>query len=79
MLRFMEESLDAYFAMPAEQYPELLQQLVAGLDKALQRYVTQTVSPCGGYYFRHSLNERWSKFYWLNTRCQGCVTKLVAE
>lgn len=43
----MEESLDAYFAMPAEQYPDLLEQLVAGLDSALQRYVTQTVNPCG--------------------------------
>lgn len=47
VLRFMEESLDAYFAMPAEQYPDLLEQLVAGLDSALQRYVTQTVNPCG--------------------------------
>lgn len=56
MLRFMEESLDAFFAMPVEQYPELLQQLVAGLDKALQRYVWQTVNPCGGY----SLCEQWS-------------------
>ncbi|KAG0560384.1 hypothetical protein M758_10G172500 [Ceratodon purpureus] len=47
VLRFMEESLDAFFAMPAEQFPELLQQLVEGLDKALQRYVNQTVNPCG--------------------------------
>lgn len=55
VLRFMEESLDAYFAMPAEQYPDLLQELVAGLDRALQRYVTQTVNSCGGYSFRFFL------------------------
>ena len=45
----MEESLDAFFAMPVEQFPELLEQLVAGLDRALERYVNQTVSPCGEY------------------------------
>lgn len=47
VLRIVEESLDTFFAMPSEQYPDLLQELVAGLDKGLQRYVTQTVNSCG--------------------------------
>jgi hypothetical protein len=59
VLRFMEESLDAFFAMPAEQFPELLQELVAGLDKALQRYVNQTVDPCGGYRVSYCLCVQW--------------------
>lgn len=47
VLRILEESLEAFFAMPTAQFSELLKDLVTGLDKALQHYVTQTVVPCG--------------------------------
>lgn len=70
----MEESLDAYFAMPAEQYPDLLEQLVAGLDSALQRYVTQTVNPCGEYHVLLSTNF---KYHGLNRKYDLCALKLL--
>ncbi|XP_024384353.1 protein unc-13 homolog [Physcomitrium patens] len=47
VLRIVEESLDTFFEMPAEQYPELLQELASGLDKALHHYIVQTVKSCG--------------------------------
>lgn len=56
VLRIMEETLDAFFAMPAAQFPELLVELVIGLDKALQHYITQAVEPCGGSLFLFSFS-----------------------
>jgi hypothetical protein len=49
VLRIADETLDAFFALPVSQFPEPVQELVAGLDKALQGYATQIVAPCGEY------------------------------
>jgi hypothetical protein len=50
VLRIADETLDAFFALPVSQFPEVLQDLVTGLDEALQSYASQIIAPCGGYY-----------------------------
>jgi hypothetical protein len=50
VLCIADETLDAFFALPVSQFPEVLQDLVTGLDEALQSYASQIIAPCGGYY-----------------------------
>jgi hypothetical protein len=47
VLRIVEETLDAFFELPLSQHSDLFPDLVAGLDRALQRYISQTKSGCG--------------------------------
>lgn len=47
ILRIVEETLDAFFELPLSQHSDLLPDLVAGFDRALQRYISQVKSGCG--------------------------------
>lgn len=47
VLRIIDETLDAYFQLPIPMHPALLPDLVAGLDKCLQYYVSKAKSGCG--------------------------------
>jgi len=64
VLRIADETLDAFFALPVSQFPEVLQDLVTGLDEALQSYASQIIAPCGGYYCITALDlEQWDSAY----------------
>ncbi|KAI3454092.1 hypothetical protein Pfo_010755 [Paulownia fortunei] len=47
VLRIVDETLDAFFQLPIPTHPALLPDLVTGLDKCLQYYVTKAKSGCG--------------------------------
>lgn len=47
ILRMVDETLDAYFALPVSQFTDLLQELVNRLDVVLENYANQTIAPCG--------------------------------
>lgn len=47
VLRIIDETLDAYFQLPIPMHPALLPDLVAGLDRCLQYYITKAKSSCG--------------------------------
>jgi hypothetical protein len=47
----VDETLDAYFALPVSQFPDLLQDLVNGIDIQLQNYATEAIGSCGKSYF----------------------------
>ncbi|CAI9784904.1 unnamed protein product [Fraxinus pennsylvanica] len=47
VLRLVDETLDAYFQLPIPLHPALLPDLMTGLDKCLQFYVTKAKSGCG--------------------------------
>ncbi|GAV65539.1 DUF810 domain-containing protein [Cephalotus follicularis] len=47
VLRIIDETLDAYFQLPIPMHPALLPDLMTGLDKCLQYYVTKAKSGCG--------------------------------
>ncbi|KAL1291094.1 hypothetical protein HN51_059638 [Arachis hypogaea] len=47
VLRIMNETLDAYFQLPIPMHPALLPEVMAGLDRCLQYYVTKAKSGCG--------------------------------
>lgn len=47
LLRIVDETLDAYFALPVSQFPDLLQDLVNGIDIQLQNYATEAIGSCG--------------------------------
>ncbi|XP_022132004.1 uncharacterized protein LOC111004977 [Momordica charantia] len=47
VLRIIDETLDAYFQLPIPMHPALLPDLVAGLDRCLQYYITKAKSGCG--------------------------------
>lgn len=47
VLRIFDETLDAFFLLPIPMHPALLPDLVAGLDRCLQYYVTKAKSGCG--------------------------------
>jgi hypothetical protein len=51
LLRIVDETLDAYFALPVSQFPDLLQDLVNGIDIQLQNYATEAIGSCGKSYF----------------------------
>ncbi|XP_057478362.1 LOW QUALITY PROTEIN: protein unc-13 homolog [Actinidia eriantha] len=47
VLRIIDETLDAYFQLPILMHPALLPDLMAGLDRCLQYYITKAKSGCG--------------------------------
>lgn len=47
VLRIIDENLDAFFLLPIPMHPALLPDLVTGLDRCLQYYVTKAKSGCG--------------------------------
>nr|GLL17077.1 uncharacterized protein LOC109190978 [Ipomoea trifida]GMC51231.1 protein unc-13 homolog [Ipomoea batatas] len=47
LLRVLDETMDAFFQLPIPMHPALLPDLMAGLDRCLQYYVTKTKSGCG--------------------------------
>lgn len=47
VLRVIDETLDAFFQLPIPMHPALLPDLMVGLDKCLQYYVTKAKSGCG--------------------------------
>lgn len=47
VLRVIDEILDAFFQLPIPMHPELLPDLVAGLDRCLQYYVSKAKSGSG--------------------------------
>ncbi|KAJ7566063.1 hypothetical protein O6H91_02G086600 [Diphasiastrum complanatum] len=47
VLRMVEETLDAFFALPISEHPNILQELIDGVDRGLQLYVSQTVGAFG--------------------------------
>ncbi|KAL6980100.1 hypothetical protein U1Q18_021749 [Sarracenia purpurea var. burkii] len=47
VLRIIDETLDAYFQLPIPMHPALLPDLMAGLDRCLQYYITKAKSGCG--------------------------------
>ncbi|PRQ27524.1 hypothetical protein RchiOBHm_Chr6g0306221 [Rosa chinensis] len=47
VLRIFDETLVAFFQLPIPMHPALLPDLMAGLDRCLQYYVTKTKSGCG--------------------------------
>ncbi|CAK9184882.1 unnamed protein product [Ilex paraguariensis] len=46
-LRILNETLDAFFQLPIPMHPALLPELIAGLDRCLQYYITKAKSGCG--------------------------------
>ncbi|KMT18044.1 hypothetical protein BVRB_2g032370 [Beta vulgaris subsp. vulgaris] len=47
VLRIIDEILDAFFQLPIPMHPPLLPDLVSGLDRCLQYYVSKAKSGCG--------------------------------
>ncbi|BBN09485.1 hypothetical protein MPTK1_4g20090 [Marchantia polymorpha subsp. ruderalis] len=47
VLRMMEETMDAFFALPISQDPQYVEQLVSGVESAVQLYCEKTISACG--------------------------------
>ncbi|PON67819.1 hypothetical protein PanWU01x14_099870 [Parasponia andersonii] len=47
VLRIFDETLEAYFRLPIPMHPSLLPDLIAGLDRCLQYYITKAKSGCG--------------------------------
>ncbi|KAM1022433.1 hypothetical protein ACFX15_042569 [Malus domestica] len=47
VLRIFDETLEAFFQLPIPMHPALLPDLMTGLDRCLQYYVTKAKSGCG--------------------------------
>ncbi|KAM0973627.1 hypothetical protein TB2_016538 [Malus domestica] len=47
VLRILDETLEAFFQLPIPMHPALLPDLMTGLDRCLQYYVTKAKSGCG--------------------------------
>ncbi|KAJ7958818.1 Retinol dehydrogenase 13 [Quillaja saponaria] len=47
VLRTIDETLDAFFHLPIPMHPALLPDLMNGLDRSLQYYITKAKSGCG--------------------------------
>ncbi|KAF3446403.1 hypothetical protein FNV43_RR11582 [Rhamnella rubrinervis] len=47
VMRILYETLDAYFQLPIPMHPAVLPDLMAGLDRCLQYYITKAKSGCG--------------------------------
>ncbi|MCD7465643.1 hypothetical protein HAX54_001662 [Datura stramonium] len=47
VLRIIDETLDAFFQLPIPMHPALLPDLMGGLDRCLQYYVSKAKSGCG--------------------------------
>lgn len=61
VLRIVDETLEAFFLLPIPMHPALLPDLVTGLDKCLQYYVTKAKSGCG------NITEHKTNFLTLNS------------
>ncbi|KAJ8531365.1 hypothetical protein K7X08_026799 [Anisodus acutangulus] len=47
VLRIIDETLDSFFQLPIPMHPALLPDLMSGLDRCLQYYVSKAKSGCG--------------------------------
>ncbi|KAL8101650.1 hypothetical protein AgCh_033519 [Apium graveolens] len=47
VLRIIDETLDAFFQLPIPSHPALLPDIMSGLDRCLQYYITKAKSGCG--------------------------------
>ncbi|KAF5726012.1 hypothetical protein HS088_TW23G00749 [Tripterygium wilfordii] len=47
VLRTVDETLEAFFLLPIPMHPVLLPELLIGLDRCLQNYISKTKSGCG--------------------------------
>ncbi|KAG1346611.1 protein unc-13 [Cocos nucifera] len=47
VLRIIDETLDAFFQLPIAMHPALLPDLMIGLDRSLQHYISKAKSGCG--------------------------------
>jgi len=47
VLRIVDEALDAFFRLPISMHPILLPDLVSGLDRSIQQYVSRVKTGCG--------------------------------
>ncbi|ONK69758.1 uncharacterized protein A4U43_C05F26410 [Asparagus officinalis] len=47
ILRVVDETLDAFFQLPIPMHPALLPDLLTGLDRSLQYYISKVKSGCG--------------------------------
>ncbi|KAF8388929.1 hypothetical protein HHK36_025611 [Tetracentron sinense] len=47
VLRIIDETLDAFFQLPIPMHPALLPDLMTGLDRCLQHFITKAKSGCG--------------------------------
>lgn len=47
VLRMVNETLDAYFQLPIMMHAALLPDLMIGLDRSIQQYISKAVSGCG--------------------------------
>nr|XP_019710704.1 protein unc-13 homolog [Elaeis guineensis] len=47
VLRIIDETLDAFFQLPIAVHPALLPDLMIGLDRSLQHYISKAKSGCG--------------------------------
>lgn len=49
VLRIVDETLDAFFQLPIPAHPALLPDLMIGLDRSLQYYMSKVKSSCGEF------------------------------
>jgi len=49
VLRITDETLEAFFQLPIPMHPAVLPDLIIGLDKYLQYYVSKAKSGCGKF------------------------------
>ncbi|KAG6545371.1 hypothetical protein Mapa_013220 [Marchantia paleacea] len=47
VLRMIEETMEAFFALPISQDPQYVEQLVSGVESAVRLYCEKTISACG--------------------------------
>ncbi|XP_019438423.1 PREDICTED: uncharacterized protein LOC109344218 [Lupinus angustifolius] len=47
ILRYVNETLDAFFQLPIPMHPALLPEVINGLDRCLQYYIAKAKSSCG--------------------------------
>lgn len=47
VLRIVDETLEAFFLLPIPMHPVLLPDLLSGIDRCLQNYISKTKNACG--------------------------------
>lgn len=47
VLRFIDDTLEAFFLLPISMHAVLLPELISGLDKSIQQYILKAKSGCG--------------------------------
>lgn len=55
----LDETLDAFFRLPIPMHPALLPDLMAGLDRCLQYYITKAKSGCGKCFQKLQIRLTW--------------------